>query len=445
MKSGIMNCTLQYLPLFLLAMGGYSRALTLEITLENPVLCMIDIQNSGQTPNYVVQNCFMQMEIIECPMYENELRKKIMDGSMVLGIPYQTSDHWINTMNAGQTGESTYQVNLYNEIVTGMKTIFKNSVPSSSSNIDYTNTYFRPSGMSYYQLNVGNKFYPTQPVDINGVNSNAIQYNELLKYFNKSKKCVDGVLFSDATSPSPSTIVSSLSLVVNPATPLTIFNLTGPTTGPPPPFNVPFTTVNVNKGWSINNTSSIFIPSITGYYNVTCYCNVEETVGGTAVSQSFTASIGSLPSLVFEGIFRNARTNGYLSCFTLAGVVKLTAGVPLSLTFNLSSSGNLATGQTYKAEMYNCSFNAILVDSLDESWESSTYMLANTFKMWYDCDEYMSEQHEYFLDGIDLSANNQIVLKMAKTQPDTTNLNLFHYVDYVGALVVDKNGISILK
>ena len=276
--SGVMNSTLQYLPLSLLSMGGYSRSLVIEITLENPTNCMVTQTNNANVKNYEVQNAFMQLELIDCPDFEKELTKKVMSGNMVIGIPYVSQDHWVNTLTANRQGEITFQMNSYNELAQGFRTIFKRG--GQGTQIDFTNEYIRPTGIQYYQINVGNKFYPTQKVDINGNNSNAIQLNELLKYYNKVKKTDTG--FSEEHS-----------------------NSTG---------------------------------------------------------------------------------------------------------------------------------------SLDDS-----YIIATTFKTWYDSEQWMIDQHEYFLDGIDCSQNNQIVFRMSKTGTDNNTYNLYQYLDYVGALTISKEGVSILK
>lgn len=280
-SSGVMNCVLQYLPLSLLAQDGYNRSLTLQLTLEVPERCMIDSTSGTQVRGYQVQNVFMQMELIDCPKYEKELKDKIMKGESI-GIPFSTVEHFTSFITQNRQGEMTFPVLSYHGITQGFRNIF--IVSPASTGTEYTSTYIKPAGMQYYQLNVGNKFYPIQLVNI-GPNSNSVQINELLKYFNKLKDYDNG-----------------LSVTQNP----------------------------------VNDNQNI---------------------------------------------------------------------------------------------------------------EGNKYMIAETFKTWYDCENWMLNQNEYFLDGIDTDQSNQIVLKMSKYNQngDSNVYNLFMYVDYVGALVIDKNGVSILK
>ena len=92
-----------------------------------------------------------------------------------------------------------------------------------------------------------------------------------------------------------------------------------------------------------------------------------------------------------------------------------------------------------------CVLTAELVDAEGANWLSDSYVIGTTFKTWYDNESYMREQLEYFLDGMDTTTTNQIVFRFGKTASDSTPLNLYQFLDYVGALVIDNKGVSIVK
>jgi len=443
MGSGVFNCTLQYLPLKALANnGGFDRSLVIQLTLEAPQNCMIDVTNTYPAIfDYVVQNLFLQMELIDCPSYEMELTKKIQDG-MVLGIPYCSHDHWVNTLQAGQQGDLTFQMNSYYQMTTGFKTLFKNSNAPTTTNVDYTNTYYRPLGLSYYQVQVGNKVFPTQRADIFGVNSNAIQYNELLKYFNKGKDVMNGVLVSEQTS---DVVSSSLLSVIQPTT--NIFSVGYPATLP---INaaITFPAPNSSIGWKA--TAGTFTPFTSGYYQLNLVVQViESTVGANSTGVQFTTSILNngviIPNLTYTSNIGTIVVGvSFETDFLLNNIVYLNAGDVLTFRANLIGYTGL-TGSTYTLTFRSTDFSANLVSTNTSPWASNTYLIGTTFKTWYDCESYMRDQLEYFLDGMDMSATNQIVFKFGKNQADSGALNLFHWVDYIGALVIDKNGVSIVK
>jgi len=274
MGSGIMHSTMQYLPLSLLAQDGYSRSLILELTLENPDYCMAR-PNTIETKGYRVYNMFMQMELIECPEYEKELKEKVKNGSMVFGIPYMSQLSFTNNIPVNRTGQITFQTNVYNNIVQGFRTLFKASSTNTTLE-EYTDLYTKPTGINNYQLMVGDGLYPVKPLIITDTN-NANWFNELLKYYNKCKNQLKGV----------------------------------------------------------------------------------------------------------------------------------------------------------KTEVVNAL--------------NTHFVLSTTFKTFYDSEQYLIDNHEYFLDGIDTTQINQIVMRFDIETANNVAYNLYHFIDYVGVLAISKDGIQILK
>lgn len=443
--SGVMNSTLQYLPLSLLAMGGYSRALTLEITLEMPERCMIDIESSGQMKGYVLQNVFMQLEMIESTEYEKLLIQKVMNGELVIAIPYQTQDHWVNTIQPAQQGEITFQMNSYNEVVQGFRTVFING---ASENVDFTNTFYRPLGIKNYQINIGNQYYPVQQVDLNGINSNAIQYNELLKYFNKLKDGKDGVLYSTLSS---ILSIRSISPVVgNDITSLTYSNQVLPIA-----IDIPMTITTTNLGsWDIDNTDTLFTPSISGFYNINAVINYFEysTDTDTTDVQVFFGVVEGTNIVNNLRKYMTTKTvpvvlaaDTDMKTITLSDTVYLTAGLYYSLESEIQTAtlGNPGVS-TYNLAISQASMSFTLVDTIISPYPNN-FLIAQTFKTWYDSTEYMEGQNEFFIDGIDMTTTNQLVFKMNKNLPDNNQLSVFHYIDFIASIIISKDGVQLIK
>lgn len=202
MGSGLMHSTMQYLPLSLLAQDGYSRSLVLELTIENPEYCMSRTNNT-QAKGYRVYNAFMMLELVDCPEYEKELTRKVKSGELVFGIPYISQQSWTNIIESGRRGEITFQTNIYNNIVQGFRTVFKKSDDNNTTD-EYTDLYRKPFSITNYQLTIGNRFFPQQPLIITAYN-NATWVNELLKYYNKTKNLLYGIRREVAETNIPTT------------------------------------------------------------------------------------------------------------------------------------------------------------------------------------------------------------------------------------------------
>jgi hypothetical protein len=445
MGSGLFKSTLQYLPLKALANnGGYDRSLVVEITLEDPNRCMVNVFGTGTiVKNYELKNVFMQMELIDCPEYEKELTNKI-NGGQVVGIPYTSNERWTNTLEAGRSGDITFQMNSYYQLAQGFKTIVKDATSFGTNTIDFTNQFYRPLGIKYYQIQVGNKVFPTQLADINGLNSNAVQYNELMKYFNKSKDVKDGVL----NSYEEQSINNAYFTLTNTSTPFTY--AVQPAV---PVTNKPNLAGNLVKGFT-KVTNQNIKPIYKGMYRITLQMRLTElsSAGANSTDVQFNIKIinsdtnAQLGDMIHTSSLVPIMTVGtaFYTNFTLDEIVYLDGTYPISVLVTLSTI-TLGAGATYTLTIDECTFTAELIDNGDNDFISNSYMIGCTFKTWYDNEEYMRDQLEYFLDGMDTTQTNQIVFKMGKGEADPTALNLYHYLDYVGALVVDNKGISILK
>ncbi len=447
---GIMQSAMQYLPLSIMAkMGGFSRAMQMQITLENPLNCMLS--QSGSSPlNYSWSNVYLQMELLEFPEYEDQLINKISSGSMVLGIPYVSSDTWKNTITTNVVGDQTFQINEYKEYVTGMRNIF---IGQNGPTVDYTNNFIQPLGLTDYQMILANQYYPTQPAEFNTnfLKNTAVQFNELLKYFNKTKDYVNGVLANYDSTTSSQIFTSGYFNTGSPQ------SFTTTTTAFPYfyPLILPTTLNNSPNPWLTVGTN--MIPQVSGYYLVGFNGNIKAYQSGasvTNVSYGFeflndntSGPVPNLDSLLYAptlttGTGPTAPTvNSNQASFS--DVVFLTAGVPYSVGIVLSGA-TYSGGASLTLSTTNGNFYASLIQPASVPTQTTSFMIAQTFRIFYDCLSYMYDK-ETFLDGVDTTQNNQIVFRMTTNQTQSQPLNLISYVDYIGCIAIDKNGVSVIR
>lgn len=206
-SSGILGVPMvgKYLPMGLLSrIGGFSRSIVVEITLEAPDYCTSSTITGIQANNYNITNPFFQLEILEMPEYENMLYDRIKNGE-TLAIPYLTHDLITSHLTANQQGEITFPMAEYREYMQGVKTIFKNNangknVVDATPGTDWTYNYQIPAGLQNYQYQIKDVMYPTLPLTI-GPDNFAAQFNEILKFFGKTKQLQRSVVPDNASYP----------------------------------------------------------------------------------------------------------------------------------------------------------------------------------------------------------------------------------------------------
>jgi hypothetical protein len=194
--SGLFQGALKYLPMGLLSMAGFNKSLVIEIQLEAPNYCMTKGLSNTFPLSYLMNNVFMELEIIECPEYEQELMNMVKGGKSV-PLPYVTSNYWNFSITAAQQGDMTFSILQYNQYVHGLRCIFSSSTGGTT---DYTNLWTRPAGIVQYQFQLNSRYYPSQPVELSPL-SNANADLEKYKAFNKLKEYFNGSLISDVGDP----------------------------------------------------------------------------------------------------------------------------------------------------------------------------------------------------------------------------------------------------
>ena len=188
-SSGIFQNDIKYLPLALMSgLSGYSRSMVIEITLEQPYLCM-NSSVSSDILNYNLSQAYLNLELIEMPELEMKLMNDVKNG-MIMAIPYQTADLWTNQVNS--QGEYVISFAEYKEYLQSIRTVF---LPQKlNATTSYTHDWIRPD-INNYQYKIKDTWYPTLPVQMalaNDVNQNATQYVELLKVFGMTKDYKNG-------------------------------------------------------------------------------------------------------------------------------------------------------------------------------------------------------------------------------------------------------------
>jgi hypothetical protein len=193
--SGLWSGNLKYLPMGIMSMAGFNKSLVVEIQLEQPSNCMVKDVANVETLAYQMSNVYIQMELIECPEYEEELMNAVKNGKTV-AIPYVTSNYWNNSIQANQTGDMTFSILQYNQFVHDIRSVFTGS---NAVNEDYTNLWVRPANIQQYQYQINSKYYPAQPVELTLV-SNANADLEKYKVFNKLKEYYNGSILSQSST-----------------------------------------------------------------------------------------------------------------------------------------------------------------------------------------------------------------------------------------------------
>jgi hypothetical protein len=192
--SGLFSGNLKYLPMGVMSMAGFNKSLVVEIQLEQPSNCMVQDVSNVAPLSYQMSNVYIQLEMIECPEYEEELMMSVKNGKTV-AIPYVTSNYWNNNITQNQQGDMTFSILQYNQFVHGIRTIFTST---SNKTQDYTNLWRRPTDIQQYQYQINNRYFPNQTVELTDV-SNANADLEKYKAFNKLKEYFAGSILSQSS------------------------------------------------------------------------------------------------------------------------------------------------------------------------------------------------------------------------------------------------------
>jgi len=439
LASGVMNSNIKYLPLGLLSKGGgWNRSLTLDLYLESPQHCMI---NSTSNKSYIMSDVYLQLELIECPEYENNLLNKVKSGQMVVGIPYESANISNNQILAGQQGEVTFSIpNNYNQFLTGIRSIF---LADSDNDIDYTYTFKKPIGMQGYNYLIKGEYYPTQQVTID-TNIDASQMNELLKYFNKNvrtydRSIVDGLEVPDL--PLSSRVLFSEGAIL-------------PILTPSDNLEVDLTTPFINQLWTL--TTSTFSPATTGLYNL-----------NISAVPFFYSSTGAASDIIVNmfiyDVTNSVQMTGSLVTLNRLGVTSLVStsndenGISVNI-FNQLVAGNqysfnfemdVLSSVTARCEFLQPKLTAFLINSetAEKAAPSSSYnyMIAQTFKTFYDNGDFLSSAGEFMLDGISTEDASQLTMRMTLSDSEAERTSVLHFTDYIGCITIDSNAVNVVK
>ena len=446
LASGIMNTNLKYLPLGLLAkLGGYNRALCLDIWLENPQQCMVDTANTSNK-GYTISNIYLQMEMIEAPEWEEQIMNKIMSGQMILGIPFVSANTDNNQLLANQQGQVTFYIpNHYNEYMTGVRSIF---IPQQANNVDYTNTFTFPSavgaavggGLNGYQYLIKDNWYPVQMLDM--TTGFAAQYNELVKYFGKNVKTYDRSvgygLFNSTTNDAAVLLAAGNELDLT-AGSTVVVDLTS--------------SVFINQGWTV--TTDSISPSTSGSYLITMSSVIDPSTAEadttsivrTSLSLYDNTNLGTIPSSVVvlnNETVTNTTVPNNSQMLTSNFVFDFVAGNTYSMEFTLANNTNA------QVQILQPQFCAALL-SPNESAEydpsqNENFMIAQTFRIFYDCDDFLNDCGEFMLDGMNTTDSTPLTMRLSiGNQPSTSTISVIHYTDYIGCITIDSSSVNVMK
>lgn len=440
LASGVMNSNLKYIPLGLLAKaGGFSRGLTLDLWTEDPQLCMVDSQNTTNK-GYTLSDVYLQMEMIECPEYEEELYKKIKNGEMVMAIPFVSCNTDNNQLLGSQQGQVTMYIPSHeNEYLTGVRSVF---LQPRSDDVEYTYQFAKPQDLLGYQYIIKDRWFPTQQLDM-GTNSYASQLNELLKYFNKNIKTYDRSI-TKGYQPNERNDPAVLSAQ---GVQLTLSD------GDDTPVNLT-SILLINQGYVVDS-DSILVPG-TGLYQISCTAIINPYSSGSAVDVGvgvkfcFNDTGSEVNTNAITILDRTGVTNAVgvfnETLISINFVAILLQGVKYSMNF-------VCTGSTSQARctVLNPSITmSLLTPNSSEQFDptqAQDFLLAQTFRTFYDNLDFLDRSGEFMLDGLNLAKDaTPLTFKMTiGANPGSNTLSVIHFTDYIGAITIDKNSVNVIQ
>ncbi len=442
LASGIFNSNLKYLPLKAMSKGGdWNRSMSCDIYLEDASRCMFTGDNSV-IPGYTITNCYFQLELVECPECEDKIDSDIRNGSLVLAIPFESSENWNNSIENGELGQVTFPVNFYREYFTGWRTVFIPDIVGTLS--QYTWTWTKPNDLGGYQYIVKNQYYPAQQVEMSNTEF-AAQMNELLKYFGKNIQTFDRSISTGLSSGNNfSTQLNSLLargqniIGMTPSTVVRTDFLTSP------PF--------LNENWTVTTTT--IKPAVTGFYNVSISgipkfytddgtsSNVFLSVALFNGTSNLSGSTIALERIAVTAQTATASTDEIITLNFIAFLFK-------DITYSLNFSNTVSSDAHALIDILRPQITAFLMNP-NESFETplsenADFLIAQTFKTWYDNIDNLNAQGEYLLDGLDTYDSAQSTMRMTLNQAQTKHLSVVHYLDYIGAITISSSGVNIQK
>jgi hypothetical protein len=463
--SGFMSSPMKYIPLNILAKNNYSRSLHIEITLEDPNICMFG--NVGSTLNYALSGVFLQMDLIMMQEYNMELEMKINNGSMKMAIPFCTSHTWQNQILNGVSGRQNFSLQEYKQYMTGIMTLF-----TGATNItqEYTNNFVNPNLVNYQWL-LSNKYYPTKEIVLHTNNGVTPSFNELMKYFNKMKMYSQSTTGGIISNPNEfliynenvgvaQTEIISADVILSPQN--LFLTIIGTTT------NQKITTPS--SLWSINQSlignPNITLPSgsngvfsvlVSGFYDLslTVQGKLSNTAGAAnALSwgvQLYTLSGSTyVPYAPVTTNYSSFRANNTTDVSLVQGPTSPVVTLSVNQVVYLSSGVNYVFGGYQDQTVIATNLVAVVNSTLSAKYvsgatvaDSKDFVIGQTLRTFYDMDDHMDNMSEYLLDGINVSTPSTFNINIAS--PLGSAVQMYHFVDYTTAIVIDNEKVLVIN
>lgn len=448
-SSGVMNGNLKYIPLGIMAkQGGYSRSMTLDLWTEDPALCMTLTGSGGTNKSYTITDMYYQLEIIECPEFEEALLTKINANELVLTLPFTSCNTDSNQISANQQGQITQYIPSHdNEYLTGVNTVF---LPPYNPSVQYTYNFAKPADLQGYQYLLKDRWFPVQQLDMSTIEvdpgvyevSAAAQMNELFKYFGKNNRSFDKSCISNFFTTSPSLLVA-------------VGGNFAVTDGQDIEVDFTANTPAVNQDYTIT-ASTITVP-VSGYYRINASCiinNFSDDATSTNITSTLKFCINSTGSIVNL----NSRVISIKDAVTNLTGVKNNSELSLNFVALLSSDIEYSLNLVCAGSNAHANISVITpsitmsIVSQDvtvqaDTTQSTNFMLAQTFKTFYDNIDFLDSAGEFMLDGLNMSKDSTpLTFKMSVgSTPSTIPFNTFHFTDYIGAITIDANAVNVVK
>lgn len=157
LMSGVLNTEL-------LPFDNLSTGMVIELTLEDPLMC---VETDGTNPVISISNVVFHMERLELDeSYRNYVASHVRSHGLQLG--FHTWERNINALTQGTM--QNIAINSKNSSVNGILNFFKLSSEASTTTVNDKFLTWLPLGMTSFQLNVNGRIFPDEPIDCVSIN-----------------------------------------------------------------------------------------------------------------------------------------------------------------------------------------------------------------------------------------------------------------------------------
>lgn len=445
LSSGFFN-SCNVIPLGVLSkILNNSNPIEVELTLENPSVCMssrrsFDGINDRSKFNYVVKDAYLLCDVYENQEYEDMIYKSLSEKD--INMIYNSERLYQQYLESNRTGTINYAIHDDSALCNGVRTImFKNPRPEHHDE-EMTNQYTRPKGFKGYQYKSGSKYYPSNLVDVKSKYETSYAYNELMKYVGKDKLtnycCGNSIGTKQLTS-----AWLNVNTVILDGSDGSEFPL---------PFNGAIECTPVNSFYRVgdDNDNYIQIPQ-SGLYKVIMnytysFGNTNPPPDSEPLIDVQVLFLSEGDALVSPSVIQTITQNNVVGS---ASVNNYYYNSSSDVVYLKKSQDDALGGFRVEVRLFNSDINQQfrlqdcrvyleLISDEESGYYTDDFCLGQSLKSDYE------EGECEWITGRDIK-NNPLSYHMVIDNADENVFNILHYVNYQSILKMSKNDVSIMK